>query len=188
MKTIFKLLAISFLLLFISCDFIPLLQYETPVSSIEISGVRELEEGDSTTLSVEIQPSSADNQDVTWTSSDESVATVDSDAQVTAQSAGTVTIFATATDDSGVSDDFEMTIKEASSGEPVSITSIEISGVNELEEDSSTTLSVEIQPSDANETLVWTSSDEDVATVNSNGRVTANSTGSVIITAYGSRE
>jgi len=70
-----------------------------PVESVAIDqGEVSLTAGLTATLAAVIQPSSADNKEVTWSSSDESVATVDQNGLVIAKSKGQVTITVTATD------------------------------------------------------------------------------------------
>jgi hypothetical protein len=66
--------------------------------------------GKDITLKATITPTDAANQEVTWTSSDEKVATVDEDGKVTAVAAGTATITCTATDGSGVSATCKVTV------------------------------------------------------------------------------
>ncbi|WP_314687822.1 Ig-like domain-containing protein, partial [uncultured Bifidobacterium sp.] len=60
------------------------------------SGALSLTTGDSTSLSATVSPSNATNATVSWTSSDTSVATVDTEGKVTAVKAGTATLTATA--------------------------------------------------------------------------------------------
>ena len=55
-----------------------------------------LEVGKTTTLTATVEPSDATNKDVTWTSSNENVATVTANGTVTAKAPGTTTITATA--------------------------------------------------------------------------------------------
>ncbi len=57
--------------------------------------------GDTETLSASVQPSDATNKNLTWTSSNTSVATVDSNGKVTAVAEGTAVITAKAKDESG---------------------------------------------------------------------------------------
>ena len=74
-----------------------------PVESIALSRTSmELHIGESFTLVTTINPTNASDKSVYWTSSDESVATVDQTGRVTAISKGTATIKATANDGSGV--------------------------------------------------------------------------------------
>ena len=58
--------------------------------------------GGTRTLTATIEPEDAENKEVTWETSDASVATVSSDGLVTAQALGTCTITCSATDGSGV--------------------------------------------------------------------------------------
>ena len=54
--------------------------------------------GDSITLIAEIEPNEAGNQDVEWTSDDQSIATVDMDGKVTAVAKGKTKIMVTTLD------------------------------------------------------------------------------------------
>ena len=82
-----------------------------PVTSLELNkGTLTLQEKDSDTLTVTVKPADATNQDVTWESSNTSIATVSADGTVTAISAGTATITATAEDGSGVSASCTLTV------------------------------------------------------------------------------
>lgn len=71
-----------------------------------------LPEGNSETLTATINPSNATNQNVTWNSSDTSVATVDASGKVTAVKAGTATITVT-TKDGGKTATCSVTVKSA---------------------------------------------------------------------------
>jgi hypothetical protein len=66
------------------------------VKSVELDKTTlELKEGESQQLVATITPSNATNKDVTWTSSDETIATVDENGNVTAVKAGEATITVT---------------------------------------------------------------------------------------------
>ena len=73
-----------------------------PVSGVALNTTTAtLEVGKTTTLTATVEPSDATNNDVTWTSSNENVATVDANGTVKALAAGTTAITATAADGSG---------------------------------------------------------------------------------------
>ena len=70
-----------------------------------------LAEGDELMLTATITPNYASDPSVTWSTSNESVATVDEDGVVTAIASGTAAITATANDGSGVSASCEVTVE-----------------------------------------------------------------------------
>ncbi|MGN0275494.1 MAG: Ig-like domain-containing protein [Chordicoccus sp.] len=117
---------------------------------------------------------------VTWTSSATDVATVSSNGLVTAVGEGTVTITATVPG-SNVSDTATITVKNAAPTS-ISLTPAE----NTLLVGTTATLTPSYKPANVNASLVnliWNSSDENVATVDSDGVVTAVGKGTATITA-----
>jgi uncharacterized protein YjdB len=128
--------------------------------------------------SVSVLPSDAANKNVTWSSSDSSVATVSTAGLVTAQKAGTARIAATAQDGSGKSDYMVITVNAN-----VAVTGVEIwPGSISMVIGESYTLRASVQPSNATNTGVsWKTSNSTVATV-SGGTVTAKSAGTATIT------
>ncbi|GEM_PF-6496672 len=88
--------------------------YLTETSTVDVTGVTLNKEsttltvGAEETLTATVAPEGATNKTVTWSSSDPSVATVDENGKVTAVSAGTATITATATN--GTEDAAEVTV------------------------------------------------------------------------------
>ncbi len=135
-----------------------------------------LGEGETATLVITILPEDATDKAVTWTSSDEAVATV-FDGVVTAVKEGTAIITATA---GGKSAQCSVTVKK----DVVAVTGITLSQASlSLEEGESATLTATVQPSNATDkTVSWSSSNAAVATV-SDGVVTAVKEGTAIITA-----
>ena len=69
--------------------------------------------GNSVTVTATVTPDNATNATVNWTSSDETVATVDSNGKVTAVAAGSATITATSESDGDVSADYALTVNKA---------------------------------------------------------------------------
>ena len=137
-----------------------------------------LNKGEKTTLIATISPESATNQGVSWTSSNTTVATVDANGEVTAVKTGSANITCTAKDGSGVSATCRVTVNA------VQVTGITLNLTTALIGTSNTQqLTATVSPSDADERGVrWSSSATNVATVNSDGLVTAQGKGSAVIT------
>ena len=91
--------------------------YFKTVNSILVTSITlnktatEITVGGTETLTATISPANATDNSVTWTSTNTSVATVDANGEVTAVSAGTTTIKATANDGSGVFGSCAVTVK-----------------------------------------------------------------------------
>ena len=143
-----------------------------------------LTEGESETLTATITPSNATgDKTVKWSSSNEAVAAVDSNGKVTAKKAGTAVI--TATSSNGKTAGCTVTVKQ----KEIAITGIGLNkSTTSLTEGESETLTATIAPSNAtgDKTVKWSSSNEAVAAVDSNGKVTAKKAGTAVITATSS--
>ncbi len=136
----------------------------------------ELLVGEQLTLNVTIQPTNANIDSITWESSNPSVATVTSDGVVTARSKGECNITVTVLDKRATC---HVTVSEIL---PTSITLSLESAL--MERDSALTLTATILPENATYTTVtWSSSNSSIATVNSQGIVTAHGVGECDITA-----
>ena len=82
-----------------------------PVTGVKLDKTSlTLQETDSDTLTVTVEPDNATNKNVNWESSDTSIATVDASGKVTAISAGSATITVAAADGSGVSASCSVTV------------------------------------------------------------------------------
>ena len=149
-----------------------------PVTDVTLDkGSCEMTEGDEFTLTATINPSNATNKNVSWKSSNTSVATV-SDGKVTALKAGSATITVTTEDGS----------KTATCSVTVNAKVYPVTGVSlnkttaTLTEGETLTLTATVNPSNAtNKSVSWKSSNTSVATV-SNGKVTALKAGTAKIT------
>ena len=156
-----------------------------PVTGITISPSNsKIKKNDTYELSTIVTPSYACDTDVTWKSSNNSVASVSSDGVVTGISCGTVTITAT-TDNESKTATCEVTVS-------VPITSISLNHyVDSLDLTGSNTLQLtsSVTPSDTcNDLIFWTSSDSNVAKVDDSGLVTSVSCGTATITATSQEE
>ena len=141
--------------------------------------------GASETLIATIAPTNATNQNIVWSSNNPSVATVDANGRVTAVAGtrnvtvGTATITAT-TEDGNHTATCIVTVYAPT----ISVTGVSLnSSTLTLAIGASETLIATITPDNAtNQNVVWTSDNHGVATVDNNGRVTAHSAGTAVIT------
>ena len=154
------------------------------VSSIYLPYDMEVFAGETTPLLAEIYPVTAENQKLIWSSSDESIATVDANGKVTAKKAGgIVRIKAVAADRGTVS--AVCTIKVVEKVVPTKIKLV--ASKKTLKAGQSVKIKARITPKNAtNQEVKWTTSNKKYATVNSQGNVTAKKAGkgkTVTITA-----
>ena len=126
-------------------------------------------------------PSDAAVEKITWTSSDNNVATVE-DGLVTAMRNGTATI--TVSSDSGVKATCNITVNSS----VVTVTTVNINPSSvSIRVNGTTQLSAEFYPPYAsNKTLTWRSSNKSIATVDGNGLVTGKKAGQATIFATSS--
>ena len=135
--------------------------------------------GETVVLTTTIYPEDATEKDVVWSSSDEAVATVDENGLVTAIAVGEATITATTVDGSNLSASCKVTVVPTLA-ESIALDKTEIS----LEATETVTLVATVLPElTTNKSVTWTSSNESVATVDTNGLVTAIALGEAVITA-----
>ena len=154
---------------------VPTLAESITLDKIEIS----LEATETATLIVTVLPELTTDKSVEWSSSNESVATIDANGLVTAIAVGEAIITATTTDGSNLSASCKVTVVPTLA-ETITLYKTEIS----LEATETATLVATVLPELATDKSVeWSSSDESVAIVDANGVVTAISVGEAIITA-----
>ncbi|UPZ16944.1 Ig-like domain-containing protein [Flavobacterium humidisoli] len=129
-------------------------------------------------LNATIAPANATNQNVTWTSSNTAVATVNASGLVTAVAAGTATITVKTVDGN-------KTATSAITVAAIPVSSVAVSPTSaSLYAGNTQQLSATISPANAtNKNVTWSSSNNAIATVNSSGLVTAVSAGTATITA-----
>lgn len=134
--------------------------------------------GDSIILTPSIAPANATNKKVTWTSSNTNVATVDWQGKVYAKGIGNAVI-TVKTEDGGYEVTCQVTV------EPIKVTGVTLNSNNKtLKLGDKATLIAVIEPLNAtNKNITWTSENTSVATVDSNGVVTAVGIGETTIIA-----
>ena len=149
----------------------------TPAESITISQeTATLKVGETVELTATVMPEDATDKTVSWTSSDEAVATVDAEGKVTAVALGEATITATCGE---VSTYCTVTVV-ATPAESITISQETAT----LKVGETVELTATVMPEDATDkTVSWTSSDEAVATVDAEGKVTAVALGEATVTA-----
>ena len=153
------------------------------VESVIISGQKNLKIGDKLNLSVSVEPGDATDKNVTWSSSDDSIISVNQNGTIKGKKAGSAVITATANDGNGAFDSVAITVEE-DKPQVVPVSEIKISGDTSVAAGSSIKLTAKVGPSDAtNKEIAWGSSNTDIATVDSKGNVTGVKSGEVKITA-----
>ena len=125
-----------------------------------------------------ISPSNAANKSVKWTSSNENVAKVSITGVIKPVKSGTCKIIATTTDGTNLSASIDITVD-------IKATKITLdkTNINLTNEKYSDKITAKIEPSEASDKVKYTSSDTSIATVSSDGVVTAVGSGTCKITA-----
>ncbi len=137
--------------------------------------------GEQVQLSVICSPTTATVQEVSWQSKSDKIAVVDENGRVTGLRRGSAVIVATALDGSKKTGSITLRVEE----KPASVT-IREKDLN-LVNGQSVVLHATVLPNTAEtRTVQWISSDESVAVVNQQGRVTAMGQGECVITAESS--
>lgn len=133
---------------------------------------------DNIQLYATLQPADVYTTEVKWTSLNENVATVDSYGKVHGRSQGTTVIVASTTDGSNLSASCNITVNQLVSDITLNITNTTLSRGQNIQ------LIATVLPEFAdNKSLVWTSSNEAVATVDQSGLVMAVGKGTALIKA-----
>lgn len=147
------------------------------VSSVSIKGGdQNIDVGKTTTLEAIVSPNDADDKSVTWSVDNSEIATIDNSGKVTGVSPGTATVTVTTTD-SGKTATCKITVNQ-----PVDSVTLDKNTLT-LTEGQSETLKATANPEQADQSFTWSSNNTSVATVDSNGKVTAVKAGTADITA-----
>lgn len=152
--------------------------------AVEVEGVQlnarelKLAPGGNAVLVATLLPENAKKVKLIWSSSDESIATVDENGNIKTLKEGTVTI-TVRTEDGRYSESCTITV----STEVVAVEGVSISGGDEVSVGSSIKLTATVTPENAtNKNVTWSSSNTRIAKVDQNGNVTGVKAGKVTIT------
>lgn len=151
---------------------------KNPITSLKLNKkTATVRVGASLTLKATIKPKKATDKALTWKSSDTSIATVSTKGKVTPVADGKVTITVTSLNDKTAS--CVVTVKKRN---PKSVslgtTKVTLYVGDQLD----MTMAATVKPSDADDTLKWSTSKKSVATVSSTGFITAKKAGTAKIT------
>lgn len=141
-------------------------------------GYAEIETGSNVVLNSTTLPVGAPNPKINWSSSDDTVAKVDSNGKVTGVSVGTAVIYAT-TSDGSISNLCIVRVKETVQSVILNQSTLALSMGSDP-----VTLKAAVKPDNISmQDVIWTSSNPSVAAVNADGKVTPVSKGTTEITA-----
>lgn len=145
-----------------------------------------LNDGNETTVEATVSPADATDVKVSYASTDEAVATVDKDGRVQVLQPGECDITTTLLQDGEKVTEKTTHVKAFYEVESITLDSNE----GKLTVGNSHTIKATVAPKEvaAETTIEWSSSNEKVATVDSNGKVTAVSSGNATITATAGEE
>ena len=155
---------------------------EVEINGITISSadnVREISVGATLQLTAVVYPAEA-SQEVVWSSENNSIATVSETGVVTGVGVGTTSIVATSTANPSVSNKYAIIVNKA----VINPESVTITGeVSTCTAGEKVQLTATVLPTEAKQSVDWSSSDTSIATVNRSGLVSALKEGTVTITA-----
>lgn len=134
--------------------------------------------GNTATIPVSFLPPNALNKNLVWTSTDNDIATVDENGLISGIMLGDVFVIA-ASEDGGFTDSCYVVVTEL----PVESIELRVSEINVWMDDFEQ-INVNIFPEDAyNKEIIWTIENEDIATIDQDGVVTAVNSGNTFVIA-----
>lgn len=135
-----------------------------------------LKKGEAAALTASVSPdNTTQSKTVTWSSSNEKVATVDSTGKVTAVEGGSTKITAKASN--GVTGVCNVSVTVAATKIALNLTNID------LEKGDSRVLTPTVSPTDSTDSVSWATSNNDIGAVDNTGKITAVASGTATITA-----
>ena len=155
------------------------------LKSISIGNIpNELRVGKKHKLEIKYNPTNTSYRDVIWSTSNSKVVTVDKSGTLTAKAEGTATITAKSKKHDKITSSVTIKVLPKQTTPVIPLEAIEITGHETAGYiGGEMTLKAKLLPSDAKETVIWSSSDESVATVTQKGVLSLLKAGTVDITA-----
>lgn len=149
----------------------------TPITSVAVTpSTASVGVGDTTRLSATVLPANATNQRVVWSSSNTSVVSVDASGLVKGVSPGVATI--TATTNEG-----QKTASSTVTASNIAVDGVMIASMASVGVNNSLTLAASVQPTNAtNKTVVWSTSNAGIVSVDQNGVLTGVAPGTATVT------
>ena len=136
--------------------------------------------GETKTIAVTVTPANSTDK-LTWSSSNAEIATVDSEGKITAVKAGEATV--TVTTESGKSTSLKVTVLQPASEIVIDFAASGIEGEDlTLNVGETKTIAVTVTPANSTDKLTWSSSNAEIATVDSEGKITAVKAGEATVT------
>jgi uncharacterized protein YjdB len=151
---------------------------ETAVSSVTLPSTALISNQGTVQLNVTVLPTGASYKNVTWSSENTSVATVSSTGLVTAKSNGTAVIKATSVRDNTKVGSCTVTVTD-----PAAATGVTVPATASVSAGGTVSLSATVAPTNALQSVTWTTNKSSVATVSTSGVVTGVFVGTATITA-----
>jgi len=185
MKRILFSLLIAVTMLITGCDdtlYEVYNDFTGPVESVALPATMSVEVHTSEKLKASVYPTMTENKNVTWSSADASIASVDSDGVVTGNIVDQSTVITVTTEEGGFTAQCTVTVVPR----PIPITSLTLPETLSVATGQQRTLSYSYTPSDAtkatNSYMTWKSSNTAVAAVDGDGTVTGVTKGTATVT------
>lgn len=157
-------------------------QVVEPVTSISVNPTElHLLAGDTYMLNTTVSPANATVKLLSWSSSNETVATVDADGEITAVAGGKCRIIATSTDGNNVTAYCTVYVTNRSNATKLTLNSSDI----KIKIGETRKLTVRTTPENITEQLAWYSTDTGKVTVDQQGNITGRAEGEANVVVYG---
>lgn len=159
---------------------VTILEQQIPVAEITVSAdgdATEVNQYETLQFSNTVSPENATDQSITWSvTNGTGEASISESGLLTAELQGTVTVVASANDDSGVSGTYELTVIE-----PVPVSGITLSGTSQIDNYGYTQLTAAISPDNAyDKSFTWSvENGTGIATIREDGMLVAHQDGTV---------